>query len=105
MPGKVWFNGSMVDYDKLHIPLLNHSLQYGSGIFEGIRSYSGDRNVFIFRLKEHMERFQNTAKIYRMDLKYSATELEKAVVEPLKQRSQHSHCSNTLWEIFWRKGK
>ncbi|MEM0158098.1 MAG: branched-chain amino acid transaminase [Thermoplasmataceae archaeon] len=85
MPRKVWFNGSMVDYDKLRVPLLNHSLQYGSGIFEGIRSYSSGDKVFVFRLREHMERFHNTAKIYRMNLRYTTEELEKAVVETVRE--------------------
>ncbi len=78
---KVWFDGEILDYEKVKVPVLTHSLQYGSGIFEGIRAYNTDKGPAVFRLKEHIERFLNSAKIYHMDLKYKREELEKAVVD------------------------
>jgi len=81
---KVWFDGEILDYEKVKVPVLTHSLQYGSGIFEGIRAYNTDKGPAIFRLKEHIERFLNSAKIYHMDLKYKREELEKAVVDVVR---------------------
>jgi len=81
---KVWFDGEILDYEEVKVPVLTHSLQYGSGIFEGIRAYNTDKGPAVLRLKEHIERFLNSAKIYHMDLKYKREELEKAVVDVVR---------------------
>lgn len=81
---KIWFDGKIVDYTDVSVPLLTHSLQYGSGIFEGIRAYDSNGTPAIFRLREHMVRFIHSAKIYRMNMKFSAEELSKAVIEVVK---------------------
>ncbi|MGC8479020.1 MAG: branched chain amino acid aminotransferase, partial [Candidatus Micrarchaeia archaeon] len=61
---KVWLDGKIINYKDARVPILTHSLQYGSGIFEGIRSYETEEGAAIFRLHEHVERFLRTAKIY-----------------------------------------
>ena len=81
---KVWFNGKMVPSGEVKVPILTHSLQYGSGIFEGIRSYDGDGSPNIFRLKEHVARFLMTAKIYGLNLGYDAREISSAIVETVR---------------------
>jgi branched-chain amino acid aminotransferase len=53
-------------------------MQFGSSIFEGIRCYATPRGPAIFRLREHMTRFLNSAKVYRMDVTYSVDDLIKA---------------------------
>ena len=78
---KVWLDGKIIDYNEAKVPILTHSLQYGSGIFEGIRSYETDRGAAVFRLHDHVKRFFNTAKIYMMDLRYKESEIEKAIIE------------------------
>lgn len=78
---KVWFNGDIIPYSQAKVPILTHSLQYGSGIFEGIRSYPSPAGSNVFRLKEHMERFMKTARIYGMNLGYSLDQLMDAVKE------------------------
>ncbi len=81
---KKWFDGEIRNYSEVQVPLLTHSLQYGSGIFEGIRAYDTGNGPAIFRLKEHVDRFIFSAKIYRMELKHSAEELMKAIVDVVK---------------------
>ena len=81
---KVWLDGKIVDYNEAKVPILTHSLQYGSGIFEGIRAYPTKRGAAIFRLQEHVRRFQHTAKIYSMPLGYSDKELSDAIVATVK---------------------
>ena len=88
----VWLDGKIVDYAEARVPILTHSMQYGSGIFEGIRSYenkSGSGAV-IFRLGDHIKRFLNTAKIYSMKLGYTQEELEKAVINVVKANGASS---------------
>ncbi|MEM0077900.1 MAG: branched-chain amino acid transaminase [Thermoplasmata archaeon] len=84
---KVWWDGKFLDYDNAKVPILTHSLQYGSGIFEGIRAYETESGTSIFRLDDHINRFFNTAKIYRMNLGFSKEEIKKAILELVKINS------------------
>jgi branched-chain amino acid aminotransferase len=78
---KIWMDGRFVPWDDAKIHVLTHGLHYGLTIFEGIRAFQTPKGTAIFRLDEHIERFLNSAKIYRMDLGYSAKELKKACVD------------------------
>ncbi len=78
---KIWMDGKMVDWDDAKIHILTHGLHYGMAVFEGIRAFSTSGGPAVFRLPEHIERFLNSAKIYRMDLGYSAKELAKACID------------------------
>jgi branched-chain amino acid aminotransferase len=78
---KVWLDGRFIDYDEAKVPILTHSLQYGSGMFEGIRANSAKNGTAVFRLNEHVRRFLSTAKILSIDIGYSEKELCRAVVE------------------------
>ncbi|MGC8623484.1 MAG: branched-chain amino acid transaminase [Candidatus Micrarchaeia archaeon] len=81
----IWFDGNFVDFEKAHVHVLTHSLQYGSGIFEGIRAYATKDGTAIFRLEDHIKRFINTAKIYMFPLGFSANELSEAIVSTVKK--------------------
>jgi branched-chain amino acid aminotransferase len=72
---KIWMNGEMVDWDDARIHILTHSLHYGMGVFEGIRAYETGRGPGIFRLTEHIERLEASAKIMGMELPYTVEEL------------------------------
>lgn len=84
---KVWLDGKIMDYGDAKVPILTHSLQYGSGIFEGIRSYKTEIGTEIFRLDDHIRRFFDTAKIYSMDLGFTKEEIKKAIVDLVKLNS------------------
>ncbi|AKA48828.1 hypothetical protein IX51_06600 [uncultured archaeon] len=87
---KVWFDGKTMGFDEATVPVTVHSLQYGSGIFEGIRAYKTEKGPAIFRLKEHVRRFFDTAKIYGMDLGYTPEQINNAIVETVKMNSLDS---------------
>jgi branched-chain amino acid aminotransferase len=78
---KVWLDGKFVKYNDAKVPILTHSLQYGSGIFEGIRAYEAKNGTAIFRLKDHVKRFFNTAKIDSMPMKFTDKQISKAIVD------------------------
>ena len=78
---RIWFNGELVAYEDATIHVLSHVVHYGSSVFEGIRAYDTERGPAVFRLREHMSRLIDSAKIHRMDLGYSLDELCDAVVE------------------------
>lgn len=81
----VWLNGKMVNFADANVSILTHSMQYGSGIFEGIRAYKTQKGAAIFRLPEHAKRLVNTARIVGMPLQYAQKEIEKAVVETVRK--------------------
>lgn len=76
--GLIWFDGKMVDWRDAKIHVLTHSLHYGMGVFEGVRAYDAAGGTAIFRLREHTERFFNSAKIFQMKLPFSAQEIMQA---------------------------
>lgn len=77
----VWLDGRFIDSGKAVVPISTHSLQYGSGIFEGIRAYPTAKGPAVFRLKEHVARLIRTAKIAGMTLPCSQEGMEKAILE------------------------
>jgi branched-chain amino acid aminotransferase len=81
---KIWMDGELVDWDKAQVHVLTHALHYGSGVFEGIRCYETPDGPAVFRLTEHMERFERSAKMLFMDLGYSVEEMVEAVKETIR---------------------
>ncbi|MGH9661856.1 MAG: branched-chain amino acid transaminase, partial [Bryobacteraceae bacterium] len=78
---KIWFNGRFIHWDDAKIHVLSHVVSYGSSVFEGIRCYSTPSGPAIFRLSEHIRRMADSARIYRMELGYSAEQLAEAMLE------------------------
>lgn len=75
--GKIWYDGEMVDWRDAKVHLLTHALHYGSGVFEGVRMYSGN----IFKLQEHSERLINSADIMGFEIPYTVDEINQACID------------------------
>src|SRR3982751_700554 len=88
---KVWKNGEFINWNDARVHVMTHAINYGSSVFEGIRAYETERGPAVFRLREHMQRLLNSAKIYRMDPKFTRDELCDASVELIRQ-SDLEHC-------------
>ncbi len=84
---KVWMNGELVAWDQATVHLLTHALHYGSGVFEGVRCYKTDRGPAVFRLREHYERMERSARIFQMDIPYSVDELIRATFDLITANS------------------
>ena len=80
----IWMDGALVEWDKAQVHVLTHALHYGSGVFEGIRCYETGGGPAVFRLTEHMERFERSAKMLFMDLGYSVGEMVEFVKETIR---------------------
>lgn len=78
---KIWRDGVLVDWADATIHVLAHSVHYGSSVFEGIRCYEGPNGGAVFRLRDHIRRLHDSAKIYRLEMKHSVDDLVNAVVE------------------------
>ncbi len=82
---KVWKNGEFIDWDDARIHVMSHVVNYGSSVFEGIRCYNTSKGSAVFRLTEHMQRLMNSAKVYRMDTKFTKPEFCDAVIGLIRQ--------------------
>ncbi len=82
--GKIWMNGTLVDWADAKIHIASHVIHYGSGVFEGARCYDTPRGSACLRLDTHLNRLFDSAKIYRMEPKLSYDEVHKAVIDTIK---------------------
>ncbi|MBT3666181.1 MAG: branched-chain-amino-acid transaminase [Opitutae bacterium] len=74
---KIYLNGDLVAKEDAKISVFDHGLLYGDGVFEGIRLYNG----CIFKLDEHLERLEFSAKAILLDLPLNREQLKKAVCD------------------------
>jgi branched-chain amino acid aminotransferase len=77
----IWHDGQLIPWEKAQIHVMSHVIHYGSSVFEGLRCYTPQSGPAIFRLQEHMQRLLDSAKIYRMPIRYTLEELCSAVVD------------------------
>jgi branched-chain amino acid aminotransferase len=82
--GKIWMNGSLVDWADARIHVASHVVHYGSGVFEGARCYETAHGPACFRLDAHIRRLLDSARIYRMDPPYSQQAITDAVLDLIR---------------------
>ncbi len=81
---KIWMDGELVDWDDANVHVLTHALHYGSGVFEGIRAYATSRGPAVFRLRDHIQRLFNSAKIYLIEVPFTVEQLIDATKETVR---------------------
>jgi branched-chain amino acid aminotransferase len=91
---KIWMNGELIDWDDAKVHVGAHGLHYGTGVFEGIRCYDTPQGPAVFRLRDHLERLHNSAKLLYMELPYSVDELRDVCKEVI--------CANGLPSCYLR---
>lgn len=80
----IWFNGEHIPWDEARVHVLTHTLHYGLGVFEGIRCYKcKDGSSAVFRLKEHVDRFFESAQIVNMDIPFTRETVSRAIIDTL----------------------
>jgi len=100
---QVWLNGSMIPGSAATVPLLSHSFSRASAIFEIFRIHSGPQGPAAFRMKAHLKRLMNSAKLLEMRLCYSEEEIAKAVSAAAKQN--HIDCGLVKIMAYWSEEK
>ena len=88
---KIWMNGKLVGHDDANIHILSHVVHYGSSVFEGIRIYKTENGPAIFRLREHVKRLFDSAKIYRMEIPYTVEEIAREAESAYKAGASIIH--------------
>jgi branched-chain amino acid aminotransferase len=105
----IWLDGKLVPWDQAQIHILSHVVHYGSCAFDGARMYANPKGSFVLRLRDHVKRLFDSAKIYRMPIPYTvdqvcaaaketvlANELKSAYIRPFAFRGFHSLGVNPL---------
>ena len=82
--GKIWMNGTFVDWADAKIHIGAHVVHYGSGVFEGARCYDTANGSACFRLDTHIRRLYDSAKIYRMAYDMGEEAFETAVLDTIR---------------------
>jgi branched-chain amino acid aminotransferase len=80
----IWFNGKLVPWNDAKVHVLAHGLQYGTGVFEGMKSYPTADGPAIFRLDAHLERFYKSAELYDLAIPYSQAAIAEASLEVVR---------------------
>ncbi len=81
----IWLDGEWKDWDSANVHVLTHALHYGTGVFEGIRTYETPKGASIFRLREHVSRLYGSAKILRMEPKWPLNDFTDVCKEAVKK--------------------
>lgn len=84
-----YFEGKFVPLEEAKVNIMTHAFLYGTAVFEGIRAYWNEvqEEMYIFRLREHMERMFDSMKILDLSLEQSVDELCKLAVELVKRNA------------------
>ncbi len=80
----IWFDGKLVPWEQARVHVLAHGLHYGTGVFEGIRSYKTSDGPVVFRLDAHLHRFFKSAALYELPIPYSHEQLTDAALEVVR---------------------
>ncbi len=83
----IWMNGKFVKWDDANIHIMSHVIHYASCVFEGIRCYSTPKGPAVMRLREHIQRLYDSAKIYRMIPKISVDEFVEVCLETIRKNN------------------
>jgi branched-chain amino acid aminotransferase len=81
---KMWLNGRIVDWEEVKVHVISDTFNYGYGCFEGIRCYKTPKGQAVFRLREHIDRLFNSARILYLNIPYSRDDLITAVLESVR---------------------
>lgn len=93
-PTVAFFGGRIIPMEDAKISVMTHALNYGTGVFGGLRAYwnETEEQLFIFRPLDHFERFIQSAALLRIQLPYSATQLTGILIDLLRAEGFRQNC-------------
>jgi len=85
----VFYDGQIMDEDNVNLSIRSKAFNYGLGCFEGIRAYfdEEDQQLYVFRLKEHYDRFLNSCKVLYINIPYNCEQLCNITIELLRKNN------------------
>ncbi len=94
LPRMAFFKDRIVPYAEAKVGVLTHALNYGTGVFAGIRGYWNAElgKLFVFRLPDHVRRLHESARLLRMSLALDEAATARAVLDLLKAEGLKQDC-------------
>ena len=89
-----FFENGIVPIEKAKVSIMTNALQYGTGVFGGIRGYLSDdkKHINIFRLYDHYLRFLNSISVLNKSIKLTHQELVEITLKLARKNNPHSDC-------------
>ncbi len=93
-PKYAFFEGQIVPIENAKISVMNHAFNYGTAVFGGLRAFWNDaeRQLFLFRPRDHFERLIESASLLRITLPYTPDDLTKILAELLRAEGYRENC-------------
>lgn len=94
LPKYAYFQGKIVPYEQAKVGVMNHTLNYGTGVFGGIRGYWNEEQeqLFVFRPTDHFRRMLDSAKILCSQIDYDVDEMRDLALELLRSEGLREDC-------------
>ncbi|HEY6065452.1 MAG TPA: branched-chain amino acid transaminase, partial [Thermoanaerobaculia bacterium] len=94
LPKYAFFRGRIGPYSDARVGVLTHGLNYGTGVFSGMRGYwnASEKEVFVFRPEDHYRRFLDSAKMLGMELPFDASDLAATALELVRTEGYREDC-------------
>jgi branched-chain amino acid aminotransferase len=91
LPKYAYFGDRIIPYSEAKVGLLTHGLNYGTGVFGGIRGYwnEQEKELFIFRPIDHFQRFLESTRLLRMELPQSREACVGTLIELIRKEDLH----------------
>ncbi len=80
----VWMDGALIPLNEALVPILSHTLHYGTGVFEGLRLYKTLQGSAVFTLKEHIDRLFYSFEAFHRTIPFTKEQILKAVIDTIK---------------------
>ena len=87
-----WFDGKFITQSNAKVPITTHAIHYGTSAFEGIRAYWDSKNLYIFRLDDHIKRLRESGKFYSISLNFSDKIIKNAIINLCKKNKIKKSC-------------
>jgi branched-chain amino acid aminotransferase len=87
MPSIAYFEGKFVPIAEAKVSIMTHALNYGTGVFEGIRAYwnAEQEQLYVVRLRDHYRRLLQSTKVLRMQFDLDTDQMSALTVELLRR--------------------
>jgi branched-chain amino acid aminotransferase len=94
LPNYAFFEGSVVPYGEAKVGVMNHTLNYGTGAFGGVRGYWNEEReqLYVFRPMDHFKRLLDSAKLISADIGFTKEELTQAALDLLRAEGYREDC-------------
>jgi branched-chain amino acid aminotransferase len=97
----LYLNGELVPYADARIHVQSGAVKYGASVFEGLRAYwnPAHEELYVFRLKEHVDRLLGSMRLMRMDHAFTREELGRSILDVLRKNAvrQDVHIRQTAF--------